>query len=258
MQAAAAAPGPGTVVADVSFAKLWLASHLTAPACHPVCCDANHPLPFAGSAFSLAVLSDAFPYIWHKRLLAGELMRLTGPDGLVVMPHLHSSLGWNYSAGMPLTPAAYADLFAPLQPRLFRDGDLLTSLLDRDAVDLTRAVTPEEMGAENSLTLVASPDASLFRGYAVPGQTTVSGALVVNPLYRVTAHATGSTLTLTFPTPEYGDEFGGCRRYLPDTLDVPADLTGPLDPAALETALGADYASLRRRRVLIDAPRHYC
>ncbi len=258
VQAAAAAPGPGTVLADVYFAKLWLAAHRTAPACHPVCCDANHPLPFASGAFSLTVLSDAFPYIWHKRLLAGELMRLTAPDGVVVMPHLHSSLGWNHSAGMPLTPAAYADLFAPLRPRLFRDEDLLTSLLDRDAIDLTSAVTPEEMGAENALTLVASPDASLFRGYAVTGQATVSGALIVNPLYRVAAHAAGSTLTLTFPTPEYADEFGGCRRYLPETLDVAADLTGPLDPAALETTLGADYASLRRRRVLIDAPRHYC
>ncbi|MCC6989449.1 MAG: hypothetical protein IT181_10655 [Acidobacteria bacterium] len=223
-----------------------------------MCCDANHPLPFAGGGFSLAVLSDAFPYIWHKRLLAGELMRLTGPDGAVVMPHLHSSLGWNYSAGMPLTPAAYADLFAALEPRLFRDADLLTALLDDDTVDLTSSVTPEVMGAENSLTLVASADAALFRRYTVPAATAVSGALVVNPLYAVTRNARGSTLTLTFPTPEYADEFGGCRRYLPDTLDVPADLTGPLDAAALERALGADYAALRRRRVFIDAPRHYC
>ena len=74
----------------------------------------------------------------------------------------------------------------------------------------------------------------------------------------VAQHGAGSTLTLTFPTPEYADEFGGCRRYLPDLLDLPADLTGPLDPVALEAALGVDYASLRHRRVLIDAPPHYC
>lgn len=256
-QLSAAGGGPGTVLADVYFSKLWLASHLTAPACHPVCCDANHPLPFADGVFSLAVLSDAFPYIWHKRLLAGELMRLTGPAGLVVMPHLHSALGWNHSAGMPLTPAAYGDLFAPLQPRLFRDDDLLTSLLERGTVDLRAAVTPAAMGAANSLTLVASRQAALFRDYAVPPGTAVTGELIVNPLYTVTAHATGSTLTLTFPTPEYAEEFGGCRRYLPDTLEAPADLTGPLDPAATAAALGADYASWRRRRVLIDAPRHY-
>ena len=258
VQAAGPSPGPGTVLADVYFAKLWLAARLTAPGCHPVCCDANHPLPFASDTFSMAVLSDAFPYIWHKRLLAGELMRLAGPDGVVVMPHLHSSLGWNHSAGMPLTPAAYADLFAPLQPRLFRDGDLLTSVLDHEAVDLTRAVSVADLGAENSLTLVASRDASLFRKYAVPTPEAVSGALVVNPLYHVARTGEQTALTLTFPTPEYADEFGGCRRYLPEALIVAADVTGALDAAALEAALGPDYASLRRGRVLIDAPRHYC
>ncbi len=258
LQKGTPSPGPGTVLADVYFSKLWLAARLTAPGCHPVCCDANHPLPFANDAFSMAVLSDAFPYIWHKRLLAGELMRLAGPDGVVVMPHLHSSLGWNHSAGMPLTPAAYADLFAPLQPRLFRDGDLLTSVLDREAADLTRAVTAADLEAENALTLVASRDASLFREYTLPAATAVSGALVVNPLYHVARTGVATTLTLTFPTPEYADEFGGCRRYLPEALVVAADLTGVLDATTLETALGAEYQSLRRRRVLLDVPPHYC
>ena len=257
-QRASASPGAGTVLADVYFAKLWLAARITAPACHPVCCDANHPLPFAGDTCSLAVLSDAFPYIWHKRLLAGELMRLVGPRGLVVMPHLHSALGENFSPGMPLSPAAYADLFAPLTPRLYRDEDLLGPLLDREAVDLSRPVAPAEMGSEPSLTLVASHDATLFRAYHVPAPGAVAGALVVNPLYRVARHGAGSTLTLTFPTPEYAEEFGGCRRYLPDTLDVAADLSGPLHAAALEAALGADYLALRRRRVLLDAPLRYC
>lgn len=258
LQAASATPGPGTVLADMFYAKLWLAARVTSPGCHPVCCDGNHPLPFASGQCSLAVLSDAFPYIWHKRLLAGELMRLVGEGGTVVMPHLHSALGWNYSAGMPLTPAAYADLFAPLSPRLFRDADLQTALLERQAVDLDQAVTPEAMGAENSLTLIASRDAALFRRYTVTDDPQVHGAIVVNPLYVVSPQGHGSRLTLTFPTPEYGDEFADCRRYLPDTVDLPVDVRGGLDAAALAAALGPDYASLRHRRVLLDAPRHYC
>ncbi len=83
------------------------------------------------------------------------------------MPHLHSALGENFSPGMPLTPAAYAELFAPLAPRLYRDEDLLGPLLDREAFDLARPVTPAEMGSEPSLTLVASHDPALFR--ALPG-----------------------------------------------------------------------------------------
>ena len=105
---------------------------------------------------------------------------------------------------------------------------------------------------------MASHDPLLFREYHVPAASAVAGALVVNPLYRVTRHCTGSTLTLMFPTPEYAEEFGGCRRYLPDTLEVAADLSGALDAATLEAALGGDYLALRRRRVLLDAPLHYC
>jgi hypothetical protein len=60
-------------------------------------------------------------------------------------------------------------------------------------------------------------------------------------------------LTLAFPTTEYEEEFAECRRYLPDTIVVSADLTKPFDASVL----GSDYAELRRRHVIIDAPRQY-
>jgi hypothetical protein len=171
-----------------------------------------------------------------------------------VMPHLHSSHGENYSAGMTLTPAAYRDLFAPQQPRLFSDERLFGQVLERQVVDLTLDSSPHDLGTEPSLTLVASRREDLFRKYEVPDARDVTGELKVNPLYRVERRGDSSVLTLTFPTPEYEEEFGTCRKYLPDTVTVRADLTGPIAPAAL----GSDYDELRRRRVIIDAPRRYC
>jgi len=241
------------VVADVYYWKLWLAQRFTAPGCAPICCDANHPLPFAADTFSLVVLSDAFPYIWHKRLLAGEMLRLAGERGTILMPHLHSSLGFNFSAGMTLTPAAYRDLFAPARPRLFRDSDLLGDILGHTAIDLSRDVTPEQAGDEPSVTLVATRDATVFRKHQVADPGALTGELRVNPLYRVDQRGARAHLTLTFPTPEYEEEFGGVRRYLPDTLTLDADLRGGLAPALF----GAGYTDLRRRRVLLDTPPHY-
>ena len=242
------------VLADAFFWKLWLARHFVAPSCEPVCCDGNSPLPFTSSVFSMVILSDAFPYIWHKRLLAGEMRRLTTADGVVVMPHLHSALGFNYSAGMTLTPAGYRDLFEPLKPRLFRDSDLLNGVLGSDVVDLSVPVAADAFGDEPSLTLVAGHDAGLYTRHELTPRLDVSGELRVNPLYQVEPHAGGTRLTLAFPTPEYEEEFGASRRYLPESVDVPADLTGALTPALF----GAAYADLRRRRVLIDAPPRYC
>jgi uncharacterized protein YbaR (Trm112 family)/SAM-dependent methyltransferase len=247
-------PAAGTVLADVYFWKLWLATRFTSPECEPVCCDANQPLPFRPDTFSMVLLADAFPYIWHKRLLAEEMMRLAGPDSVVVMPHLHNALGENFSAGNALTPTAYRDLFAPLQPRLFSDEGLFAQVLEHRAVDLTLDASPADLGAESSLTLIASRRADLFRRYEVPDGLDVSGELKVNPLYRVERRSGSSVLTLAFPTPEYEEEFGACRRYLPETVTVDADLTGTIVPATL----GSRYEELRRRRVLLDTPPRYC
>ncbi len=244
----------GTVLVDLSYWKLWLAAHFTSPGCVPVCCDANHPLPFARDSFATALLSDALPYIWHKRLLAEELMRLVGPEGVVVMPHLHSANGENFSAGNTLTPAAYRDLLAPHRPRLFSDRLLFEDYLVRRRVDLTVAASPHDLGDESSFTLVASRDTRIFRQYEVPDESRVMGELRVNPLYQVEHREGSSILTLAFPTPEYAQEFSECRRYLPDKVTVRADLSGLITPARV----GPDYAELRHRRVLLDTPPHYC
>jgi len=245
--------GPFTALADVFFWKLWLAQTFVAPGCEPVCCDGNAPLPFASHTFGMVVLADAFPYIWHKRMLADELVRVAEPEGFVVMPHLHSSLAFNFSAGMALTPEAYADLLAELKPRLFRDQVLTDGVLDRCVVDLSAPGTAVDVGDEPSFTLVAGGD-DLFRRYAIEEPSGVAGELIVNPLYAVTRAGGQTELTLTFPTPEYEEEFGGCRRYMPDSLTLPGDLSGPLRPEMF----GKEYEELRRRHVLLDAPRRYC
>src|SRR5207253_6475092 len=46
------------VLADLYFAKVWLARRFTAPGCEPVCCDGNAPMPFARGAFALAMCTD--------------------------------------------------------------------------------------------------------------------------------------------------------------------------------------------------------
>ncbi|MEE2897344.1 MAG: hypothetical protein VX815_02650 [Gemmatimonadota bacterium] len=245
---------PGAVLADVYFWKLWLARRFTSPDCGPVCCDANHPLPFARDTFSTVLRADAFPYIWHKRLLAEEMMRLAGSGGVVVMPHVHSALGDNFSAGDTLSPAAYYALFEPHPPRLFSDERLFDDVVEHGGVDLTRDVSPELLGSEPSFTLVASARADLFRRYERTNEQDVTGELLVNPLYRVERSGESSVLTLTFPTPEYEAEFRACRRYLPDQITVVGDLTGPI----VRETLGPQYEELRNRRVLIDAPVGYC
>lgn len=243
---------PATL-ADVFFWKLWLAKRFIVPDSEVVCCDANSPLPFAPDTFSMVVLSDAFPYLWHKRLVMDEMMRLAGRDGAIVMPHLHSALGWNYSQGMPLTPAAYRELLAPHGPRLYRDSALLDQVLEGH-IDLTADETPEALAGEPALVIVASRDASVFRKVPLPSRQPAPDAVRVNPLYRVEVHEGESVLALTFPTVEYGDEFAAVRRYLPERVTLPGDVRAGVDRSVIGNEA---YDDLIRRLVLLEVPERY-
>lgn len=250
---ASVAKGP-VHLADVFFWKLWLARAFTVPGAHVVCCDANEPLPFARAAFSAVMLSDAFPYIWQRRMLADELMRAVRPDGVLLMPHLHSALGFNYAQGMALTPAAYTDLFAPMAPRLFSDAALFDQAVAGRTLDLTAHATPDALADDASISLVASARTDVFRAHDIALPARPAGPLRLNPLYTVAKAADGFVCTLTFPTEDYADEFAAVRRYLPETWTTPVDVRGAVDPATF----GASLDELRRRRILVDAPARYC
>jgi uncharacterized protein YbaR (Trm112 family) len=241
------------VLADYYFWKLWLAKRFVAPDCEPVCCDANSPLPFARHTFSLVALADAFPYLWHKRLVADEMMRLAGPDGTIVMPHLHSALGENFTAGMPLTPAAYRDLLEPHRPRLFRDSRLLDDVLD-GVLDLTRDESADALAGEPALVIVASRHDEVFRKMKLSWAAPAPDTVIVNPLYAIERRGEVSVLTLTFPTPEYEEEFAAAKRYLPERVVVPGDLTAGVPMLALGQE---HYEALCRQMVFLAAPERY-
>ena len=103
--------------------------------------------------------------------------------------------------------------------------------------------------------------------HPLPEATGPAGVLRVNPLYApVGADAPGSNargaaapgaplrLRLRFPSEDYEDEYGACRRYLPEEVT--------LDPAILaavaEGRRSAEVEELVRRRVVLDVPPRYC
>jgi len=99
-----------------------------------------------------------------------------------------------------------------------------------------------------------SGEASVFRAHPLPDPRALAGHLCINPLYRIEQHGAKATLTLTFPSTEYEEEFGSVRRYLPESLTLAIDPGGELRPEQF----GSAYTDLRRRRVLLDVPPRYC
>jgi uncharacterized protein YbaR (Trm112 family)/SAM-dependent methyltransferase len=241
------------VLADLSFAKLWLARRFTAPGCEPVCCDGNAPLPFARGAFGFVVCSDAFHYIWTKRLLSSEMIRIAAGDGAVVVTHAHNALQWNPSAGMPLPPDAYRDLFEEMAPRVFAESVLLSEIVAGGPLDLSKRHAAATLDADLALTIVASRRDDVFLAHRLETRDAARGEFRVNPLYGAERDGARTRLRLQFPSADYEDEYGAARLYLADEVTVDGAALAALPARRLPAAL----TDLARRRVVLDLPRHY-
>jgi uncharacterized protein YbaR (Trm112 family) len=246
------------ILADLYFAKVWLARRFTAPGCEPVCCDGNAPMPFARGAFGFAMCTDAFMYIWTKRQFVGEMERLIdrgAPDedaGAVLIGHTHNERTWSPSHGQPLPPEGYAALFETLPPCIFGEIGLFDDVVRGGPLDLSRRDDRETLDRNPALTIVASRNPQVFVPHPL-AQTPTAGELRINPLYAIEPVGTGLRLRLGFPSEDYEQEYGACRQYLP------AEVT--LEPSALASLqagdTGGELSELVQRKVIVDLPKRY-
>jgi uncharacterized protein YbaR (Trm112 family) len=241
------------IVADLYFSKAWLARRFTAPGCEAVACDGNSPMPFARGAFRYAMCSDAFMYIWTKRQLVQEMLRLVDAGDArtaVVIGHTHNQLAWSPSHGQPLPPAGYRDLFETIAPRLFAEGRLLADIVAGGAIDLGRRDDEAALAADPALTVIATRHPGVFARHAIEPAGRARGEFRLNPLYEARPEGDRVRLRLRFPSEEYEQEYGACRGYLPEDLLVDAAALAAL-PAA---AAAGPLADLAARRVILDLP----
>ena len=249
---------PPPVIADVYFVKLWLAARYVAPGCEPVCCDGNAPLPFARGTFGFALCADAFMYVWTKRQLVGEMERLvdrsSGHASGVVVTHAHNQDVWSPSHGDALPPDGYRELFELLDPRLFAEERLLDDVIAGGPLDLSQRHDTSQLCGAEALTIVATRGEDVFRPHELGSREPVRGELRLNPLYATAPSGEGVRMKLAFPSRDYEEEYGACRRYLPEevTLDV------GIANAVAESRRTPEVQSLLRKRIILELPQRYC
>jgi uncharacterized protein YbaR (Trm112 family) len=241
------------VLADLYFAKVWLARRFTAPGCEPVCCDGNAPMPFARGAFAFAMCTDAFMYIWTKRQFVGEMERLIDAAGAVLIGHTHNERTWSPSHGQPLSPEGYADLFETLEPRIFGEAALFDDVVSGGPLDLSRRETADILDKNPALTIIGSRDPRVFARHPLDAPAAAEGEFRINPLYTVTGDGPLVRLRLGFPSSDYEEEYGACRRYLPEELTLDGALVTSLESGHVS----GELVELVRRKVIVDLPKRY-
>lgn len=247
---------PAPVLADLYFAKLWLGRRFTAPGCEPVCFDGNGVFPFARGTFGYAMCSDAFMFIWTKRLFIGEMCRIVDlpkAPGTVLITHSHNQLVWSPSHGNPLTPRGHRNLFETRDVRMFGEAGLFRDVVNRGPLDLSRVDSDAALDADPALTIVATQNPRIFRPHELERPGAPRGVFRINPLYQASTDGQALRLKLKFPDADYEFEYGASREYLPEelTIDIAAlkrlESGGPID----------ELSDLIHRRVIVDLPLHY-
>ena len=240
------------VVTDISFIKLWLARHFTAPRADAVLADAELPLPFASAAFRFVVCNDAFHYIWHKALLAREMWRLTDSKGVAAITHTHNADTWTVSQGTALRADHYRSLFEHAAARVYSEHLALPDVI-AGRIDLARHDGESALASDQAFFVVAPHDTRVFRTYDVPSPDTVRGELGFSPLFDVALTDGRAVLTRHYPSADYEDEYGASRTYLPDVLTVGHDTLAAMRVGRLTE----DVRDLMRRRIVLDLPPNY-
>lgn len=219
--------------ADIVFAKLWLARRFLAPSARLVCFDAAAAWPLRTGFADLVFCHDAFYFLPEKPHVAAEMLRVAGPDGQVLVGHAHNALVDNLSAGDPLSPGGYAELFGT--PLIYDDCELTQALIE------ARAPVPG-----TAATTADAPAVAIATGSVEP--RVLSGGLTMPPvgalLYRNPLYA-GSDIH--WPSERYEQEYGPLATY-------------PMHSDAPERAVaGADTATdrLARHRVLLNLPQRW-
>ena len=185
---AARAVAAPPVLADLYFAKVWLARRFTAPGCEPVCCDGNAPMPFARGAFGFAMCTDAFMYIWTKRQFVGEMERLgrrrRRRAGAVLIGHTHNERTWSPSHGQPLSPEGYAALFETIEPRLFGEAGLFADVVSGGPLDLSRRDAAADARPRSGADDRRQPHPGVFARHAAAAcRRPPPASSAINPLY---------------------------------------------------------------------------
>ena len=136
--------------------------------------------------------TDAFMYIWTKRLFVGEMARLVDgqPDAALLIGHTHNERTWTPSHGQPLSQDGYRNLFETIEPRIFGEAGLFADIVKGGPLDLGRRDPADAIDADQALTIIATRHPGVFKPHALAAPRTARGELRLNPLYSATPGAT--------------------------------------------------------------------
>ncbi|MFC1937654.1 class I SAM-dependent methyltransferase [Chloroflexota bacterium] len=255
------------VCADHVFGYLYLAKKYFAPEATFICLDANYPLPFKEGIFSSVFMMDAFHYVQSRASLAREMERILFPQGLLVLLHLHNSLGHNLAAGQPLSPSTWLGLFQQLPVKALPEKEVVEDFIAEQKLDLSKQYAEQELNSANAISLMGTKDKSLLQSYPQAGSDFIENKdnLIINPIYRIEQKPGQLILRRKFLGESFEQEYPLTMEYLPEEHVLSGKLMEAVKGRTVDVTSGGFSGEdlslvedLMKKFILINAPTNYC
>jgi len=255
------------VCADHTFKNLYLAKNYFIKGAQFLCLDGNYSLPFKDDVFESVFMLDSLHYIKSRYRLATELKRVSDPQGLILLLHLHNSLSHNIGAGYPLSPREWSNLFESndLIIRVIPEDLLIESFLSDDQIDFNQSYSESSLDSANAISLIAIRDQSLFdlKYKFEPNRLSGSCSLILNPLYKLSVN-NGKIFLVKETLNDFTKEYKISNKFLPNTYEIDDNIGKLLGGGALSISLGELDSSqlevsndLVSKFILLVVPKNY-
>ena len=254
------------VCVDHTFSSLYLNKKYFAKDAQFICLDANYPLPFKQNTFGSVLMLDAFHYIHARALLARQMEHVLSSDGLLLLLHLHIPSSPNITAGEPLSPEVWANLFQKIKIKALPESTVVEHFLLEGRLDLATEYSDDELSSSTALIIVGNKGDSISRIFERVWDALLNNKshLIISPIYKIKRERNSAILDRGSPSNSFWEEFPLAQRHLPQRYVIGGELGKIIQGRALKSMLESippedlkHIEDLMKRFVIINVPPEY-
>lgn len=249
-------PQTRIVAADLDPLNLLFARSFFVPDANFICFDAEAGIPFRDGIFRTAFSLDCVHYIRGKVGLAKELRRVSRPDALYAITHLHNAASTNPNPGIPLTADGYLRVFQPLSGAIYPEAELLRNFHRTGILLLNEVTKYDSLQTSNAFAYLSFGSKTNNLSYHSLDRCIArrSDHLALNPLYESITAEGSLDLRLRWPSQALREECCADFQPLPEKVEIAAELMKSVLSRCLGDLPAETLETLIRSCVIVPEP----
>jgi len=188
-----------------------------------------------------------------------EIIRVSAPNSVVLLSHMHNLNGKDPVPGQPLTADGWLGLSRFSHAKLLPEPRVFNDFLEEDKLGLLYEPSQQELGQANAFSLVATDRKKLFKVHHQIGEPffALRNHPTVNQLFRISTQADKVLLQKNWPSAYVQAENARIDKFIPDKLFLGRGFLNEVSENKISEFNSREVADLMKKFILINTPQNY-